>query len=307
MIHPINPTTPPKTSLSLNLSLDLELTKELVLFGDSLELSVTENGRGRDEFELHLLQVSSGGVHHQTLSEGEDSLLGTNNTSLDHQEIVGVSDTVVRPSTHGGDGLDGRVKVGGSGLLVTTFSNSVDLLVHLSSVVETILTSTGNREHDLRWMPRSDTSDFSQTLMRLSWQLLGTPSVSNTLETVTFGDTDDIDTLVLLEDAGHLETFLKVVLGKVDFVSDGTTVDLDLDEVGLLALEGGFSDLGVGKDSDDGAVFSDSLKLSGDGSAVGFRVFFGVFGESLLLRSVPVLVESPLHLVRQVLSPDGSQ
>jgi hypothetical protein len=141
----------------------------------------------------------------------------------------------------------------------------------------------------------------------LSRQLLGTPSVGNTFESVTLGDTNDIDDLVLLEDRGDVDSLFKVVLGELDLVGNGTTVDLDLHKVCLLLLEAGLSELGVGQDSDDGAVLPDSLEFSTDGLTVAVGVLLGVLGESLLLRLVPVLVESSLELVGQVLGPDGGQ
>jgi hypothetical protein len=69
--------------------------------------------------------------------------------------------------------------------------------------VETVLTGSSDGEHDLGRMPSSDTSDLSETLVGLSRKLLGTPSSGNTLESVTLGDTDDVDDLM---NAGAGET-----------------------------------------------------------------------------------------------------
>lgn len=49
-------------------------------------------------------------------------------TNLDHDKVV-LDDTVANEASHGGDGLDGRVKVGGSGRGVLSFPKTVDLLV----------------------------------------------------------------------------------------------------------------------------------------------------------------------------------
>lgn len=54
-------------------------------------------------------------------------------------------------------------------------------------MVETVLTSSGNREHDLGRMPSSDTGDLSETLVGLSGKLLGTPSGGNSLESSSLG------------------------------------------------------------------------------------------------------------------------
>jgi hypothetical protein len=131
--------------------------------------------------------------------------------------------------------------------------------------------------------------------------------VGDTFETVTLGNTNDINALVLLEDGGDIDSLFKVVLGELDLVGNGTTVDLDLHQVCLLLLQTGLSELGVCQDSDDGAVLPDSLEFSTDGSTVVVGVLLGVLGEGLLLGLVPVLVESSLDFVGQVFSPDGGQ
>lgn len=92
-------------------------------------------------------------------------------------------------ATHWGDGLLGKVVLGGGVvddllaiLDVNTLPNSVDLLVHLCSVVETLLTRSRNGELHTGRMPSTNTSNLSQTLVRLTGQLLGVPSGSDTFE-----------------------------------------------------------------------------------------------------------------------------
>ena len=156
-------------------------------------------------------------------------------------------------------------------------------------------------------MPGTDTSNLAETLVRLARKLLGTPTMSDTLETVTLGDSDDVDNLILLEDGGDLEGFLEQAVRELDLVRDRATVDLDLHEVGLLLGEAGLADLGVGEDTDDSAVLADALKLAGDGLATVLSVLLGVAGKRLLLGAVPVLVEPPLELVGEVGGPDGGK
>lgn len=180
-------------------------------------------------------------------------------------------------------------------------------MVARGTVVVTHLTSTGNSPLDVVRVPGTDTSDLTQTLVSLTGKLLGAPTAGDTLETVTLGDGDDIDHLVLLEDAVDLNGLLEQVAGEVNLVGNGATVDLDLHQVGLLLLESSLADLGVGEDTDDSAVLLDALELAGDGSTVLLGVLLGVLGESLLLALVPVLVEAALDLVAQVLSPDGGE
>jgi hypothetical protein len=157
-------------------------------------------------------------------------------------------------------------------------------------------------------VPRSDTGDLTKTLVGLARKLLGSPTVGNTLESVTLGDTDDVDVLVLLEDRRNVDGLLEVGLGELDLVGDGTSVDLDLHKVGLLLGEAGLADLGVGEDTDDSAVLADALELAGDrGLGALLSVLLGILGEGLLLRPVPVLVEATLDLVGEVLGPNGGE
>ena len=58
-------------------------------------------------------------------------------------------------------------------------------------------------------MPCTDTGDLAETLVRFTRQLLRSPPVSDTLESMTLRDRNDIDDLVLLEDRADLDRFLK--------------------------------------------------------------------------------------------------
>lgn len=46
---------------------------------------------------------------------------------------------------------------------------------------------------------------LSETLVGLPWELLGSPSSGNSLETVSLGDTNDVDDLILLCEAKRKE------------------------------------------------------------------------------------------------------
>ena len=156
-------------------------------------------------------------------------------------------------------------------------------------------------------MPRSDTSDLAETLVRLARKLLGAPPVRDTLETVTLRHRNDIDDLVLLEDGADWYGLLEQTLRELDLVGDRATVDLDLHEVRLLLAETGLADLGVRKDTNDRAVLADALEFAGNALATVLGRLLGVPGESLLLRAVPVLVEPTLDLVGKVGSPNGGE
>lgn len=120
---------------------------------------MTELGRGIDELEVDLLQGGSGSRRSQRLSQDSDSLLGTGGATLEHDEGV-LDETVVGEATHRVDGLLGDVVGGGTRLIRSTLGDSVDLLVDLSSVMVTVLTRSGNGEHDLGRMPSTDTGDL---------------------------------------------------------------------------------------------------------------------------------------------------
>ena len=206
-----------------------------------------------------------------------------------------------------GDLLLGVIKLGGSVTLIITLANTVDLVVDRGTVMVSVLTGTANSPLDVGWMPGTNTSDLSETLVCLSRKLLGSPSAGDTGKSVALGDSDDIDHLILLKDGADLNWLLEKTATELNLISNRATVDLDLHQVGLLLLKRGLADLGVGEDTDDGAVLLDALELAGDGGARVLRVLLGVFGESLLLALVPVLVESALDLVAQVLSPNGGK
>lgn len=176
-------------------------------------------------------------------------------------------------------------------------------MVDRGTVVVTHLTSTGNSPLDVVRMPSTDTSNLTETLVCLARKLLGAPTRGNTVETMTLGDGNDINDLVLLEDAVDVDGLLEETVGEFNLVGNGATVDLDFHQVSLLLLERGLADLSVGEDTDDSAVLLNALEFAG--GVLG--VLLGVAGESLLLALVPVLVEAALELVAQVLGPDSSE
>ena len=55
-----------------------------------------------------------------------------------------------------------------------------------------------------------------------------------TLESFSLGDTNDVDHLVFSEDLFDGDLLFEMLTGKVDFVSDGSTVQLDFHDVSLL-------------------------------------------------------------------------
>jgi len=266
-------------------------TEELASFFSSLESTVTHLGGGIDELKVDLFKGSSGDLGNQRLSQDEGSLLGTDAAALDDDEVFS-DNTVVGETTQRSDGLFGQVSSSGS-VVSTTFvlntnTNSVDLLVHFSSVVVTQLTGSGDGESNSGRMPSTDTTDLSETSMGLSGESLGTESGGDTFVTLTLGNTQNVNHFVLVDDLGDSDFLFEVLLGEVDLLSDGTTVNLDFKNVSLLLSKVELIQLSVDDDSDDLAVFLDSFKLSID--VLGVRPLSSILGESLLLGVHPVLV-----------------
>jgi len=290
-----------------------EWTEEFVLLVDSLELTVTDLGRGIDELEIDLMGMPRGSWLQERLSEGDLSLSWAHNTTLDDDEVL-VNETVMRESTQWGNVLLIWVHLSLSVVVntgISTSSNSVDLLVDLGSVVITEVTSSSNSPLNGRWMPCTDTSDLSKTSMSLSWKSVDVESLDNTTGSLTSGDRNSINHLIFLEDRFDSDFLLEVILSPLDLSSNITTIDLDFHEVRFLLSEVlKLINLGSGENSDNGAVLLDSFDVSVD---VLFILSIkspslGILGEGLastvLLSEMPVLVESSLYRVRQVLSPD---
>jgi len=252
---------------------------------------VTDLTGGIDEFKVDLFKGGSANLRNQRLSQDEGSLLGTDTATLDEDEVL-LDDTVVGEATQRSDGLFGQIVNSGS-VVNTTFisdtnTDSVDFLVHIGSVVITQLTGSSDGESNSGRMPSTDTTDSSKTSMGLSGKSLGSESLSDTRVTLTLGNTEDINHFVLVEDLGDSDFLFEVRLGEVDLLGDGTTVDLDFEDVSLLLSKVELIHLGVDDNSDNLAVFLDSFKLAVD--VLGVSPLLAVLGESLLLGVHPVLI-----------------
>ena len=187
--------TIPKIALDSDLSILLEWTHKCFLLFDRLEATVTHLGGRIDKLELDRLQSRSGCLLEQGFSECDGSLLWATYTTLDHDKVA-LDQTIVNKSTNGVDRFISDIDDSGgvvSDLFavdgVVTGTNTVHLLVNLSSVMVTLLTGSSNGEGNTRWMPCSNTGNLSETLVSLSWQFLCMPSRSDTVVTATLGDT----------------------------------------------------------------------------------------------------------------------
>ena len=265
-----------------DLLIGLDDTEESSLLVRSLESSVTHLAGGIDELEVDFLEGSSRNLRKKRLSEGDDSLLGSHNTTLEHDEVL-VDLTIVWETTHRSDGLLGQIVLGHSvvGILADGLTDSVDLLVDLSSVVETILTSSSNGEADSGWMPRTNTSDLSLASVGLSSKDSNTPSLNDTSVTVSLGDTNNIDHLVGGENGRNRDLLFKELGTEINLVGDRTTVDLNFNNVGLLLTNLALRNLSVHDSSDNLAVLLSSGNLSSHLVIIG--VSLSILSEGLLL------------------------
>jgi hypothetical protein len=266
---------------------------------------MTVLGGGVDELDVEGLQVGSLGGDHDRLAESDGSLAAATDTSLDHEPVL-VDLTVMRESTHGGDGLLGQVSISGAVVGVALLAHAHDSLVDLGTMMVTLLTGTGQSETASGRMPSTDTSDLSETTMRLAGKSGNTPTGDDTLGTVTASGGTDINGLTKSEDRVDVEVLLEEVLGEVNLVGDGSSVELDLAKVGHLLSQLDLADLGVGKHTHHSTVLLDAVQLKLDVLGL-LGVLLGVLGESLSLGAVPVFVESALDLIGQMLGPHGGQ
>merc|ERR1711904_24212 len=152
----------------------------------------------------------------------------------------------------------------------------------------TVLTSAGDAVLDTGRVPRADTGDLTETLVGLTGELGDTPAGDDTLVTLTLGDGNGVDHLVLLEHAVDGHGLLEEALSESDLVGHGDTVHLHLAD-----------------EAENGAVLVELLLLGLDAGALG--VLLGVPGECLLLLGgPPVLVEAALALIAEVLGPHSA-
>uniref|UniRef100_A0A6I8STB2 Uncharacterized protein n=1 Tax=Xenopus tropicalis TaxID=8364 RepID=A0A6I8STB2_XENTR len=137
-------------------------------------------------------------------------------------------------------------------------------------------------------MPRSNAGHFAQTLM------LDPNGVHNyiTSHPFAFGDTNDINHLILAEDRVYRDLFLQLLMGPVHLVSYSATIQLDLHNMSFLLTQG------------------QEFHLHGADVFLHCReVFFQLFLALFILPFLAVLfsIETPLALIADVLCKYGFQ
>jgi len=266
---------------------------------------------GIDELNLELFCLPRLGAREKSLADGDWSLASSHDSTLD-EEIIFIDATVMREATNGSNVLVDSISFahGVVGDTVdSTSSNSVDLLVDLSSGMVTLLTTTGDRPLDGGRMPGTDTSDFTETSMSLTVKTGASESLDGSNHTLTAGNTNSVNNFVHVENITDLDLLLELVVSEVNLIGNGSTVNLDLKDVGLALAEAELTDLGGRKNTHNSAVFLDASHIAMDRVLVfGIKlVLFGVLGESLLLGVHPVLVHAALDSLVEVGGPDGRE
>ncbi|GMR31875.1 hypothetical protein PMAYCL1PPCAC_02070, partial [Pristionchus mayeri] len=79
---------------------------------------------------------------------------------------------------------------------------------------------------------RGSVDPLEETLVSLARELLGVPSRGDSLESLSAGNTNGVDHLILREDL--VDEDLQTLASPLDLIGDGTTVNLDLHDMGLL-------------------------------------------------------------------------
>jgi len=199
---------------------------EFGLLVRGLEFTVSSLGRSIDEFEGNLFKGRSVGLFNEGFSKSDGSSLNSDGRSLDHDEIF-LDSSVMGESSHWGDGLGSKIEFGGSSVVLSGFTHSVDLLVDVRSVVISVLSSSGDSEGYSGWMPCSDTGNLSETLVSLSWESSGSPSGGNSFVSLTLVDSENVNHFVLREDGVNWDVLFEKSDGIIDFSFDCSSVDLD--------------------------------------------------------------------------------
>uniref|UniRef100_A0A8C1YGB8 Uncharacterized protein n=1 Tax=Cyprinus carpio TaxID=7962 RepID=A0A8C1YGB8_CYPCA len=147
-------------------------------------------------------------------------------------------------------------------------------------------------------MPGSNTGHLTQTTMGLTGQLFCVHPL--TLVSVTFGNTDNVNHLILTKDISDGNGLLKLLSGPVNLISDGASVQLNLHQVRLLLSQGQQAHL-------QKAGWLVKLHLRENLLLALFILPpLTVLGKGLLLGLVPeLLIEATLALITNVLSKDG--
>jgi hypothetical protein len=136
--------------------------------------------------------------------------------------------------------------------------------------------------------------------------MFNSESFDDSMESFTFGNSQNITIFILFENRVNSNFFFEKIVSKVNFLGNGSSINLDFNNVIFLLSKVEEFHLSSGNNSDDGAVFFDSVKRNINGFFF-FRVFLLVFGEGLLFGGCPVSVESSEGVFVEFLGPNSGE
>merc|ERR1719491_1010564 len=283
-------------------------SEELGLLLSCLEPAMATFGGSVDELQGNLLARLAAHLGEQGLPNRDDLLPLARARPFDHNPIL-IDSAVVRETSQRRDRLLCQIIlcIRIVRVLCQALADAIDLLVDLSTVKVAHLTCTRHLPLHTTRVPRPNTTDFPNSTMRLPHQSGTTPACDDTLHTLAFRHSDAIDHLILRKAIRNLDPLLKQAPNEVDLLRNGSSIHLDLLDVGPLLANLHLADLGVADRSDTIAILLDSIKLCFHGLAVrlaGLAPTLVILGECLLLALVPILVEPPLALLTQMSRPD---
>jgi len=290
----------------------LENAEEVLLLLVSLESAVAKLGSRVDQRQSDHFGGRSLGLREQRLADVENALPDADARALEH-DVVLLDHAVVRETAHRVDRLlrDVLLRHGVVGyqlavLHVESVSDAVDLLVDLRAVMITLLSDAGDRIGDSGRMPGADASHFAKTLVRLARKLLHVPTGDDAFDSVSLGDADDVDHLVLGKNVLDRDCFLHQTAGEIHLLRDRPPVQLNFVDVGLFLTLSEQLDLRMSDDADDGTIFLHLGEILLDFLLPVFRrPLLGIFRERLLLGGVPILVETSFDFLGEMLRPNG--
>mmetsp|Transcript_5486 Transcript_5486/g.6689 ORF Transcript_5486/g.6689 Transcript_5486/m.6689 type:complete len:248 (+) Transcript_5486:35-778(+) len=246
--------------MHLVFNVSLTLAHKFGFLFSGLESSVSKFTCSINKFECNFFGRVSASLSQKSLSESDNTFNRTNNGTTDHDPIV-FDDTIMRETSHRCDFLLGQIKFSRSmsvsnDVSFIVFNNGsfsgelwssdfVDLLVDLSTMMVTILTSTWDRVLDSTWMPSSNTSNLTETLVSLSWKTRSSPTGGDSFKTFTLGNTNNIDHLILGENLGNWDRLFEKRNSIVNLSSNITSIDLNFHQVSLLLSKWQLSNIRV--------------------------------------------------------------
>jgi hypothetical protein len=86
-----------------------------------------------------------------------------------------------------------------------------------------------------------------------------TESLDNSSNSLTLGNSEDIDHLILIENSIDLYFLFEKFVWEINFLGDGSSVNLNFNNVIFLLSEVKFIHLGVGNNSNYGTIFFNSV------------------------------------------------